>query len=282
MYKSAVGIITRNSSTYIQECIAFNYMIGFDKIIIGLDNCDDDTAEKIQKLPDEILEHVDVFDNGIHRPDFGFQHKGYQTIYDRYKDKVEWLAMFDDDEYFYDSKRRKINDLLNGISGDVGQIVLPWLNFNHNKQVLSAPPDVTRLAHFTTLCDSHRYYPIECKVFIRLGNVVTNGNPGDWYYCHSAEVFGKIVTFDGKEQHLPSGGTSITPEHKETCLVHYITGSMEDFVNKYKNWKREKGLLNLPIGWSFDSLMQNSCDVADTRMSIYVEELKELLTKCKN
>ena len=278
MYKSAIGIITRNSSKYIQECIAFNYLIGFDKIIIGLDNCDDDTYCKIQKLPKAILTKVDIFDNGEHRPDLGFQHKGYQTIYDRYKDKVEWLAMFDDDEYFYDSKRRKINDLLIDVASDVGQIVLPWLKFNHNKQVLSALPNVTRLAHFTM----REHHPqIECKTIIRLNNVVTQGNPGDWYYCHSAEVFGKTMTFDGKECNLFNAKCQMIPEHYDTCLVHYITGSMEDFIIKYKNWVRENALLNKTTSWSFDSLMQNGGDVVDTRMSIYADELKELLKLCK-
>jgi glycosyltransferase involved in cell wall biosynthesis len=176
MYKSAVGIITCNSEKYIQEVIAHNYLVGFDRIIIVLDQCDDDTEEKIQQLPDKILERVDVFDNGAPRRDIGYQHRGYQTIYDRYKGQVEWLAMLDDDEYFYDSKRRPINDLLEGIAADVSQIALPWLKFTHNQQVLSAPPEVTRLAHFTR---REHHHQLECKVFIRLKHVVTNNVPAD-------------------------------------------------------------------------------------------------------
>ena len=47
-YKSAVGVVTCNSSKYIQEWCCFQYLTGFDKIIIVLDRCDDDTHDKIR------------------------------------------------------------------------------------------------------------------------------------------------------------------------------------------------------------------------------------------
>jgi hypothetical protein len=72
------------------------------------------------------------------------------------------------------------------------------------------------------------------------------------------------------------------PEHYDTCLAHYVTGSMEDFVIKYRKWKREKEFVNLPLEWSFDTLAKGDGDIEDTRMSIYADELKELLSQCKS
>jgi hypothetical protein len=276
MDTSAVGMITRNASQYIQELIAHHYLVGFDRIIIGLDQCDDGTSEKIQQLPSKILAKVDVFDNGPPRLDYGFQHRGYQTIYDRSKDQIEWLAMFDDDEYFYDSKRRPINYLLQDLPRDVSQIALPWVTFTHSKQVLSAPPEVTRLAHFTTR-ESHRQH-VACKTIVRLKHVVTNAIPGGWYHCHSAEVSGKTITFDGKD--CPLFGTppcQMGPEHYNTCLAHYVTGSMEDWVIKYRKWKRENEFVGKKLDRSFDHFMCSDGTIEDNRMSIYVEELRRLL-----
>ena len=279
MYKSAVGIVTCNSSNYIQECIIHNHIVGFDRIIIMLDRCEDDTFERIKELPDSVRDKVDVFENEPHRKDIGFQHRAYQSIYNRYKNRVMWLAMFDDDEYFYNKERRKINELLADIPSDVGQIVLPWLKFNHNEQILSAPPDVTRLAYFT---NREEHSQVECKSIIRLNQVIENNTSGGWYYCHSAEVFGKTITFDGKECQLYTNKCQMIPSHYDTCLVHYLTNSMEDYVLKYKKWKKEKDALNLPmVGDWFDIFLQSGHNIKDERMFIYLDELKYLLQQCK-
>ena len=278
MDKSAVGVVTCNPAKYIQEWCCFQYLTGFDKIIVCLDACDDDTFAKIQKLPDKVLERIDVFENSPHRPDVGFQHRGYQHILDRYQGKVEWLAMFDDDEYLYDSQKRKINEMLLAIPDDVSQIALPWIKFTHSKQVLSAPPEITRLRHFTCK-EYHRQ--IECKVIVRLDHIVTNDVPGGWYYCHSANVSSRTVTFDGKECELQVNHCIMSPEHYDTCLAHYIHGSMEDFVIKYRKWKREEERVHIKLKRSFDDIAKSDSSDVDNRMDIYLDELKEVLSQCK-
>ena len=283
-YKSIVGMVTCNSATYIQECITFNYIIGFDKIVVVLDRCDDDTRGKIYKLPDEVLERVDVFHNSPHRPETGFQDKGYQHIYDKYKGKAEWLAMFDDDEYFYDSQKRKINDMLNTVADDVGYIDLPWIKFTHSKQLLPATPDVTRLRHFTH-CDNSSPV-IEKKVIVRLDFIRTNDECGGWYHNHWADVSGRTVTFDGKESpHNPLDPTRMqinSMEQYNTCLAHYIHCSMEDYVKKFRKWVKEKASVNSRMEWGWKQFVdEEKRSTIDSRMEIYAEELIELFKKCK-
>jgi hypothetical protein len=70
-------------------------------------------------------------------------------------------------------------------------------------------------------------------------------------------------------------------EHYDTCLAHYITGSMEDWVIKYRKWKRENEVLGKPLDRSFDDFAKSNGTIQDTRMSIYADELKELLSQCK-
>jgi hypothetical protein len=283
-YKSIVGMATCNSSTYIQECIAFNYLIGFDKIVVVLDRCDDDTEEKIQKLPDEVLQRVDVFHNSPHRPDVGYQHRVYQHIYDKYKGKAEWMAMFDDDEYFYDFRKRKINDMLDTVADDVGQINLPWIKFTHSKQLLPAPPDITRLRHFTH-CD-HSSPIIEKKVIARLDFIQTTPKDGGWNHSHWVEASGRTVTFDGKESPqdpmYPTCMRINSREQTNTCLAHYTHCSMEDYVRKYRKWAREKKSANARMEWGWNQfLSEESRSTVDNRMDIYADELIELLKKCK-
>ena len=283
-YKSIVGMATCNSATYIQECIAFNYIVGFDKIVVVLDRCDDDTKDKIYKLPDEVLERVDVFDNSPYRPDAGYQGKAYQHIYDKYKGKAEWLAMFDDDEYLYDSQRRKINDMLDTVAEDVGYIDLPWIKFTNSKQILPATPDVTRLRHFTH-CD--RSNPnVEKKIIVRLDAIHNTNDFGGWFHAHWADVSGRIVTFDGKPSPhnplLPTCMRIVSREQTNTCLAHYIHCSMEDYVKKYRKWVREKASVHARMEWGWNQfIFEEKRSTIDTRMEIYAEELIELLKKCK-
>jgi len=282
MPTSAVGIVTCNSEKYIQEVICHNYLVGFDKIIICLDQCDDDTPGAIQKLPDKVLEKVDVFFNSPHRDDVGFQHRGYQTIYDKYKGKVEWLAMFDDDEYFYDKRKRQINTMLAAIPGDVGQICLPWLVFTHNKQVLSAPLEITRLKYFT-----HKdTRPLgEFKSIVRLSNIITNDIPSSWYHIRHADVNGRSIMFDGNNCQQEGNIlrlNNVKSEHLDTCLVHYMHGSMEDFVIRHRKWKRERIAMRQSNWNTFDSFVSSNVGIEDLRMSLYADELIKLLGQCKN
>ncbi len=229
-FKSAVGAVICNCETYIQEWCCFQYLTGFDKIIICLDRCTDGTRERIDSLSPEVRQKIDVFDNSPHDPGEGFQYRAYRHIYERYHDKVEWLAMFDDDEYFYDSQGRKINEMLENIPNDVSQIVIPWLNFTHSGKVLSATPDVTRLRHFTK---REHHNLIECKPVIRLDDIMYDEISSNWYHCHYVDVSGREITFDGEEAlRVPHSPTLMIAKHFDTCLIHYAHGAMEDWVKK--------------------------------------------------
>jgi hypothetical protein len=104
-YKSAVEAVICNCENYIQEWCCFQHLTGFDRIIICLDRCTDGTFNKINGLPFEVREKIDVFMNSPHIDSCGFQYRGMQHIYERCKNDVEWLAMFDDDEYIFDSRK---------------------------------------------------------------------------------------------------------------------------------------------------------------------------------
>jgi hypothetical protein len=278
-YKSAVGAVICNCEKYIQEWCCFQYLTGFDKTIICLDRCTDNTFNKIQGLPYEVLERVDVFANSATRPDVGYQFRGYQHIYDRYKDEVEWLAMFDDDEYLYDHKNRTVNEILQNIPVDVAQVALPWINFTHSRQILSAPPETTRLAHFR-MCEIEFPYT-HIKVLVRLDYIKPSEIMGGWYYTHSADVLGRSMTANGDEVTLHGNQIQTVAAHFETCLAHYIYGAMEDWVIKYKKWRIENDYtksVNSSTNW--DRFMKDS-NTQDDRMLVYVDRLRELLAQCK-
>lgn len=279
-FKSAVGAVICDCETYIQEWCCFQYLTGFDKIIICLDRCTDNTRKRIDGLPPEVQQRIDVFDNSPHDPGEGFQYRGYRHIYERYHDRVEWLAMFDDDEYLYDSQMRKINEMLDGILNDVSQIVIPWLNFTHSGKILSATPDITRLRH----CMKREFRnPVECKVVVRIDNIIYNEISSNWYHCHYVDVSGREVTFDGKDStRIANLPTLMMAESFNTCLAHYVHGSMEDWVKKYKKWKLAQDDIGSPVEWgNYKYRRFDSNHMEDTRMEQYADELIALLKECK-
>jgi len=286
-YNTAVGIVTCNSGKYIQEVIAFNYLIGFDKIIIVVDRTTDDTLNKIAALPQFILDKVDVIDNGLHDQSVGFQHKGYKKIYEKYIGQVEWLAFFDDDEYIYDKHQRKINDILANVPSDVSQVVLPWIHYGHNNRIVSVPKGETRLSYFTK---RHRidYNKPTIKSIARMDDIQYAEDPGLWYHCHWVRVSNRSILASGTDVGELSSNTvsNLTIVDFDTALVHYIIGSMEDYVTRNKKWEYELGLTDSTgehrkcRSVSLEQFNQHN-DIEDDRMLVYHDELLTLLNQCK-
>jgi len=294
--KSVIGMCAKNEHKYIQECICFNYLQGWDKIIVCLHDVPDEpepdlTKEMIYKLPNEVLKKVELL-NVEEEPGWGFQHKAYHLMLQRAMD-YDWLALFDVDEYLYDSQKRPINDLLATVSNDVGQILIPWVEFGHNNRILSATPQETRLAAFTKSSgiDPRALY----KAIVRPRNVIQNLNDHRpsvyWYHCHHMITKGRHVdflnrdlvpaNFDFDSENMFFRFHSI--ERKDftvfnPCVAHYFTGSMEDWVIRTKRTVRTSAV-TLPR--TFQTFFDLKYDKEDLRMSIYVDELRELLSKCK-
>ena len=291
--KSCVAITARYEETYIQECICHNYLLGFDKIIVALHNDPTDerpdrTHEQILKLPQHVLDKVEVVPFSIAQTEtlgFYYQVIAYQNyILPIVQGHYEWMAMFDVDECFYDSQRRPINEILSDIPKDAGQVIVHWLEFGHNNQILSAPPNETRLNWFTKRAEYPRTHFKSIVRIDALPDVLR------WYWCHYARVLGRSVNTKGEvvlpeienwdalgivEHHVPHPPYDDTAF--ETCLVHYWSGAMEDWVNRTKRWSVNKG-----TGVELSKFLEFTVDVEDHRMSIYAEELKELLKQCKN
>jgi hypothetical protein len=292
--KSVIGMCAKNEHKYIQECICFNYLQGWDKIIICLHDVPDEqepdlTKEMIYKLPDEVLEKVELL-NLEEEPGWGYQHKGYHLILQQAMD-YDWLALFDVDEYLYDSQKRPVNDLLATVSNDVGQIIVPWLEFGHNNRILSATPQETRLTAFTKSSGMRRranYKPI-----IRPRNVIQKidePRPSNyWYHTHQMITSGRHVDFLNQDM-VPSDFDFDSEDMFERffslrkdftafdqCLVHYYTGSMEDWVIRTKRTALTSAA-NLPR--NFQEFLEPRYNYEDFRMSVYVDELRELLSRC--
>jgi glycosyltransferase involved in cell wall biosynthesis len=289
MWKSAVGCVTSNSAKYINEWIVHQYIVGFDRIVLVLDRCTDGTFNQIQRLPAKVLEKVDVHNNPP-RGDKSFQYRAYQKIYETYLGKVEWLAMFDDDEYFYDHQKRRINDLLSTVPDTACHVIVPWLLFGHSNRITPPIPPVTMFEHFQNTVKHETvkewFYSHEIKSIVRMADIDSKVSPldpnkrNDWCYIHCAKTKrGNVITFDGREHELVRGLFSETAHsHYDTCLAHYSVGSMLDFAERCQRWERNH--VSCPRRskkWTMERFRAEAGDTHDARMMIYVQELKDIL-----
>lgn len=274
---SVVAIATRDSARYIQELICHNFLVGFDRICIGLDHrTTDNTLAKIEALPPQVRENVTVSINQSSGENCAFQGEWYSNLAKEYHSKAEWLATFDDDEYFYDSQHRSINTLLNSLPTTTGCALIPWLVFGHSDHILSPPNGTTRLEYFTSVYDP---LPLreEYKSIVRLNRI----NLDDWYGIHFHRHTGDATTLN-HEPVMNREHWDAEIGNYETCLAHYMCGSMEDYVVRCKKWlDRFPGKPQAAAGGVKYFMERFNMTGNDTRMSSYVMDLKQLLVQCK-
>jgi hypothetical protein len=281
--KSVVVTVARQEATYIQEWIAYQYLVGFDKIIVMLhkyQNESDETFDAIQRLPDYILEKVIVdsanTDNisSVETPIY--QRVGmYKAFKTHVKGKFQWMAMFDVDEYLYDSQKRSVAEIFNTLP-DAGQIVLPWLVYGHSNRVQSVRYPETRLSAFTYRQPLKKFTGY--KSIVRVDSIVEGCA---WYHSHFAKINGNTTAINGDKIH----DTPVTEWKQiqwalhnrsvnyDTCLVHYRSGSMEDWVGRHK--RRPLTVHNTEHDVA--RFMTHSFADFDDRMMQYNEELKDIL-----
>jgi hypothetical protein len=276
-FTSVVAITVKDTARYIQELICHNFLVGFDHIHIGLDHqTTDNTLEKINALPPQVLEKVTVSINQCEGMVCAYQWDWYGKIAREYQNKAEWLATFDDDEYFYDSQHRNINAVLNSLPTTTGCVHIPWLVFGHSNHILSPPDGTTRLEYFTSVYDPPPLRE-EYKSIVRLDSI----NIDDWYGIHFHRHTGNATTLNN-EPVLNREHWDAEVANYDTCLAHYMCGSMEDYVLRCKKWlDRFPGKPQANAGGVKYFMERFTMTGDDTRMSIYITELKQLLAQCK-
>ena len=280
--KSVVASIARMEEAYIQEWVAHQYILGFDKIVVIIQQLQGEplchTIDKIQQLPKFVLEKVEtqiILDTRTYDEKYtqqAFQEQAYHQLYNQIKGKFEWLASFDIDELFYDSQQRSINKILSTVPKTTGQVFIPWIVYGHNNRVLSVKYPETRLSAFTTEFGSVRptWTRSYGKTITRVDNIQADQQ---WYWCHEMTATGDFTTFDGE----PIVSEKNYKSPKDIYLAHYYTGSMEDWTIRCKR------VANNGDGKKYDvgDFMYHTCENQDTRMLIYNEKIKKILSQCQ-
>lgn len=108
-----VGIIAiaKNEDLYIKEWIEYHLRIGFDKIIIGLN--DDEFNPQVQN-PNVI--YADYHGVKCVQP------RAYRQLYKKYQKEFDWFLFIDIDEFLVLENHSNVKDFLQGFSNDVVRV----------------------------------------------------------------------------------------------------------------------------------------------------------------
>lgn len=183
-----VACAMKDEAPYILEWVAYNRVIGFDRIVIGSNDSSDGTDKILAALADnEIIHHVTNKVRSHEAPQHAFYEK-LQKI-DVFRD-VEWLAIIDADEFInIHVGQGFLDDLILAASGaDIVQ--LNWAVFGDNGHKFFA--DVPVIERFTKRIAEKNRINAGCKCLTRQPQRferLRNHNPAAYLGSEALSVF---------------------------------------------------------------------------------------------
>jgi hypothetical protein len=232
----SLGAIIRDQEYYIQEWIAFYYLVGVERFTLVLHKCIDRTEELIHSLPfysDDLIKIHKVADDTQHA-----QMGAYQWLLDTYGKYSDWYIFVDSDEFYFGTKEDDLKKILPAYEKHSG-LVAHWQMFGASDQVIR-PPRPT-IAHFVRrLIDScydnpeiqkqDRYVP---RTLFGVKSIVKSADVLDVLSPHL------FLTQNGSvlSNHTPVDVTKLwqvrcVPDWSVVRCNHYFTRSMQDWVER--------------------------------------------------
>ena len=235
-YFSCFGTIARKENLYVRDLISYYLSIGFEKFIFG-----DNNFPYIEKLSDVLQDYIkngtvdiiEVYGSSISQSEF------FEIIYEKYKTKCAWISFFDVDEYlrmhFEKNKFISIKEYLtNPIFEKCESISINWLLYSDNNLLFYENRSV--IERFTLPNYLHKEN--------KLVKSIIKGN------------LNKKVFYPNKSNHVPDRRVIICnslgkilkhydsyyikpPLLNYAYLMHFITKTAEEYINKLKRGANE-------------------------------------------
>jgi len=222
------GCILRNEGSYILEWVTFLHLIGCDRLICVLHQCDDNTQQQLECIRynlgmDIRIHHCKTLDGKV-------QMGVYQWIHQQYGKDTEWLLFLDGDEYVYNvnptiNYQNDIKEMLSEVSNKVSAVSFCSKVFGPNRNITK--PNY-RLTAYLERLPLNSFACSAIKTFIRPKQMIRVLTP------HYQQVKGQTIDFNGNKVKVIEGWRTQYPIHSPICFNHYYTGSVEDWLARYR------------------------------------------------
>ena len=220
----------KEENLYVRELINYYLSLGVKKFVLG-----DNNLPNTEKLSDilqdyiknDIVDIIDLIGSTIGQSDF------YGNIYQKYKNKCQWLMFFDFDEYLviHDKygKYLSIQEYLtyNNFT-NCDAILFNWLMYGDNGYIYyNKRPLMERF----TIPDYYNYANNFVKSIVR-GNL-TEKIFGKNHTCHQPNKKLSLCNSLGEKANYFSEAVS-PPNFKNAFLMHFNTKTVEEYAQKIK------------------------------------------------
>lgn len=204
---TALVCIAKNEDNYIEEWIAYNIKLGFSHIYIYTNNW-------IYRTTNPQVTLIDF-------PGEQQQLNAYNSFILSYRDKYDWAAFFDVDEFLVLNKHKTLKDFLIEYN-DCNAIGINWAIFGNNSHQKVIDNNYNVLSRFTRRNDENYVMNIHIKTIINLSFknhrfINPHHISGNWYNLN---------------KQIRSGPYNEPVDWTIAKLNHYFTKSNEEFLSK--------------------------------------------------
>ena len=259
MGKIGCVAIVKNEARHIAEWLAWQFIVGFDTVIL-LDNGSTDATIAIAQ---DFAPARDVRVVGWPSTAPDYQMRGYEHIARAMAEEFEWLGFFDADEFLRLDDGLTLKGLL--AARPEAAVALPWVIFGSNGH--DEFPDGLLVETFTRRAEPQFGPNHHVKSIIRPALMESCLNPhafamrGDY-----VDLLGRSIVWGGGP-----GVLAATPDHRGGSLNHY-------FVRSRAHWREKMARgyhdLTRPEG-EFEAYDRN--EVPDERLAARAGEIRRAL-----
>ena len=215
-YTSTCTII-KDETQYLEEWIQHNIKIGFDEIWLYEDYGSCSHKEITDKYPQVTLKSIKEVEDEVGEFKVWFkQHQTWEYFSEKYKDKFDYVAFIDIDEFIMFDEDYSLQQLLHDCYGYAG-IYLFWKMYNANGII-----DNPRASVVETFTQEAKYVRTDYKWEIKS---IANLKYHDLYWNTNHEIKDG-VTVEKKMSYK-------YPCYKQAWINHYFTRSWEEWCDRF-------------------------------------------------
>lgn len=225
MSKIACVAVVRNEARFIAEFVAWQFVIGFDTVVL-LDNGSTDGTVSVAQA---VRGDVRVIDWPTAAADY--QMRGYEHACAVLSGSFDWLAFFDVDEFLVLPEGASLHAVL-ARCADADAVGVPWAIFGSSGRHEATSGLV--IETFTRRAEAGFFPNRHIKSIVRPRQVLGALNP------HAFRVPGRYVGLDGRALTFEGPGIlADPPDFTAGRLNHYFVKSWADWQQKMRRGYRD-------------------------------------------
>lgn len=264
-YKFGIVCIIKNEADYIEEWISFHLIQGAKKIILYDNGSTDSINEKIRRFVEfGIVDYISY-------PGKKMQCDVYNDAIRRYKDKFEYLAFIDADEFLFPSNYGdSIIEILDDVfskNEDIGGCIVNWLCYGSSGHKIKQEGLVVSnyINRGKESFEANKNY----KTIVKPDKVFAYVCPH--YPFYNRGIYAVNSSGDIVNEVMKKG------DYTKLRINHYFTKSFQEYIEKMNRGKADQNDKR-----QVDDFYRHDVnDIVDKSAEAYADRIKDLIERYK-